>query len=63
MHDLGAVGGALCVVAFGVLNTYTAVIQGNFRNNHAHCHSIADMAEHVGGVALRELTGVMFIIA
>ncbi|KAK7540488.1 transmembrane amino acid transporter protein-domain-containing protein [Phyllosticta citribraziliensis] len=63
MHDLGAVGGALCVLAFGALNTYTAVIQGNFRNNHAHCHSIADMAEHVGGVALRELTGVMFIIA
>lgn len=63
MYSLGAVGGALSVIGWGALNTYTAVIQGNFRNNHAHCHSIADMAEHVGGVVAREITGFLFIVA
>ncbi|KAB2570371.1 N amino acid transport system protein [Lasiodiplodia theobromae] len=63
MYSLGAVGGALSVIGWGALNTYTAVIQGNFRNKHAHCHSIADMAEHVGGVVCKEITGALFIIA
>jgi hypothetical protein len=63
MYSLGAVGGALSVVAWGALNTYTAVIQGDFRNRHPRCHSIADMAEVVGGVWFRELVGGLFIIA
>ncbi|KAF2086299.1 neutral amino acid permease [Saccharata proteae CBS 121410] len=63
MYSLGAVGGALSVLGWSAINTYTAVVQGDFRNKHAHCHSIADMAEHVGGVVTREITGALFIIA
>ncbi|ORY13895.1 transmembrane amino acid transporter protein-domain-containing protein [Clohesyomyces aquaticus] len=40
-----------------------AIVQGNFRNSHAHCHSIADMANVVGGPVLREICGALFIAA
>ncbi|CAK3889074.1 related to neutral amino acid permease [Lecanosticta acicola] len=63
MVSLGAVGGALNVIGWSVLNTYTAVIQGDFRNRHEKCHSIADMAAEVGGFWMRELCGALFIIA
>lgn len=63
MFSLGAVGGALSVVGWGALNTYTAVIQGDFRNSHPGCHSIADMANVLGGNALREAVGALFLIA
>lgn len=63
MVALGAVGGSLSIIGWGLLNTYTAIVQGNFRNNHAHCHSIADMAKVIGGVSLREVVGFLFIVA
>jgi hypothetical protein len=63
MYSLGAVGGALSVLAWGLLNTYFAIVQGNFRNRHAHCHSIADMAYVVGGPVAREVCGFLFIVA
>lgn len=63
MSGLGAVGGALSVIAWGSLNTYTAIVQGDFRNRHPGCHNIADMAHEVGGVVTREVTGGLFIIA
>jgi hypothetical protein len=63
MYTLGAVGGALSVIAWQALNTYTAVLQGDFRNNHPRCHSIADMAGVVGGPIMKELTGALFIVA
>lgn len=63
MLALGAVGGSLSIIGWGALNTYTAIIQGNFRNSHAHCHSIADMSYVLGGVWLREAVGAIFIIA
>jgi hypothetical protein len=63
MYGLGAVGGALSVIGWGALNTYFAIVQGNFRNSHAHCHSIADMAYVVGGPILREICGFLFIVA
>ncbi|KAK3069694.1 hypothetical protein LTR53_011760 [Teratosphaeriaceae sp. CCFEE 6253] len=63
MSSLGAVGGALSVIGWGALNTYTAMIQGDFRNNHPGSHSIADMAKEVGGPIVKELTGGLFIIA
>ena len=63
MAALGAVGGALSVIGWGMMNTYTAIIQGDFRNRHRGCHSIADMAMEVGGVWLRELVGGLFVIA
>ncbi|KAK5009548.1 hypothetical protein LTR28_000485 [Elasticomyces elasticus] len=70
MYSLGAVGGALSVVGWGLLNTYTAVIQGDFRNNHAGCHTVADMAGVVGGsvsgkfgLAMKELAGFLYLAA
>ncbi|CAG8960959.1 hypothetical protein HYFRA_00002497 [Hymenoscyphus fraxineus] len=63
MYSLGAVGGSLSVIGWGALNTYTAVIQGDFRNSHPGCHSIADMANVLGGAALRELAGALFLMA
>ncbi|KAI7554100.1 amino acid transporter [Hortaea werneckii] len=63
MSSLGAIGGALSVLGWGMLNTYTARVQGDFRNNHRHCHSIADMAKEVGGWITKEIAGGLFIIA
>jgi len=63
MASLGAVAGSLVVLGFGALNTYTGVIQGDFRNNHPQCHSIADMAMLVSGPVGKEITGVLFIIS
>lgn len=51
------------MIGWGALNTYTAVVQGNFRNSHPGCHSIADMSEVLGGVVLKELVGALFLIA
>ncbi|VUC37297.1 unnamed protein product [Clonostachys rosea] len=62
MSSLGAVPGALNVLGWQFLNTYCAIIQGNFRNSHAGCHSIADMANVVGGVWFKELVGAVFLI-
>lgn len=63
MFSLGAVGGALSVIGWSMLNTYTAQIQGDFRNSHPGVHSIADMAKVVGGPWVKELAGVLFIVA
>ncbi|KAF2102550.1 hypothetical protein NA57DRAFT_63457 [Rhizodiscina lignyota] len=63
MFSLGAVGGGFSVIGWGLLNTYTAIVQGNFRNRHAGCHSIADMANVLGGKVLREVVGLLFIVA
>lgn len=62
MYTLGAVGGSLSVVGWGLFNCYSTVIQGNFRQVHPSCHSIGDMAGVVGGPWLRELTSVLFVI-
>ncbi|KIW55414.1 hypothetical protein PV05_07697 [Exophiala xenobiotica] len=63
MYTLGALPGAINIIAFTLLNGYCAIIQGNFRNSHAGCHSIADMAQLVGGPILKELVGFLFIAA
>ncbi|KAJ5174128.1 uncharacterized protein N7482_000005 [Penicillium canariense] len=60
--SLGAVGGAISIVAWGAFNTYAFVILGNFRLRRPHCHSIADMAEVAGGVTGKEITGFLFIV-
>jgi hypothetical protein len=62
MYILGAFPGAVVVLGWSFINTYCAVVQGNFRNAHAGCHSIGDMAEVVGGKWLRELVGVVFLV-
>ncbi|KAL6351938.1 hypothetical protein LRP88_14750 [Fusarium phalaenopsidis] len=61
MYQLGALPGALNVLGWQALNTYCAIVQGNFRHNHAGCHSIADMANVVGGLWLKEFTGALFL--
>lgn len=58
---IGALPGAFNILGRQFLNTYWAIIQGNFRNSHAGCHSIADMAKVVGGLWLKEVTGVFFL--
>ncbi|KAL6692404.1 neutral amino acid transporter-like protein [Trichoderma pleuroticola] len=63
MFVLGAFPGAVNVVAWTMLNTYCAIIQGNFRNSHPRCHSIADMAQLVGGPLLREVVSILFLLA
>jgi hypothetical protein len=63
MHTLGAAGGALVLIAVGCVNCYVGKIQGDFRNKHPSCHSIADMIGIVGGPIVRELFGGLYIIA
>ena len=62
MYVLGALPGAINVLGWQFLNTYCAIIQGNFRNSHPGCHSIADMAHVVGGKWLREVVGGFFLV-
>lgn len=63
MHSLGAIRGSLSIIAWGLFNTYTFLILGEFRMEHPGCHSIADMADVVGGVVIKEITGVLFVFA
>lgn len=51
------------IVFWGFVNTYCAIILGNFRNRHAGCHSIADMAGVLGGLVFKEIVGGVFMIA
>jgi carbon starvation protein CstA len=63
MYTLGAFPGAINVLGWQFLNTWAAQIQGAFRNNHPGCHSIADMGQLVGGRVVKEITGVLFLVA
>ncbi|ORY65277.1 transmembrane amino acid transporter protein-domain-containing protein [Pseudomassariella vexata] len=63
MYSLGAVGGALSVIGWSFMNTYTAVIQGNFKTRHPECHTLADMGHKVGGVVFREIIGILYLVA
>lgn len=63
MYTLGAFPGAINVLGWQGLNTWCALVQGQFRNNHPGCHSIADMGQLVGGRIVKEITGVLFLVA
>ncbi|EXJ83980.1 hypothetical protein A1O3_04647 [Capronia epimyces CBS 606.96] len=63
MYTLGSFPGAINILGWTILNGYLAIVQGNFRNRHAGCHSIADMAQLVGGPIVREIVGFLFIAA
>ncbi|KAJ5562908.1 hypothetical protein N7461_001669 [Penicillium sp. DV-2018c] len=63
MYELGAFPGAVIVVGWSLLNTYCALVQGNFRNAYPGCHSIADMAQVVGGPIVKEFVGVLFTVS
>lgn len=62
MYDLGAFPGAVNLVGWSVINAYGALILGDFRNRHPQCHSVADMAQVVGGPVFKEIVGFMFIV-
>ena len=63
MYSLGAVPGALEILAWAALNTYCFILLGDFRERHPSCHSVADMAYIVGGVINKEIIGALFILA
>ncbi|RDW72884.1 hypothetical protein BP6252_06791 [Coleophoma cylindrospora] len=63
MYTLGALPGAINVVGWTLFNTYGAIVQGNFRNSHPGCYSIADMANVVGGPVMKEIVGFLFIMS
>lgn len=62
MAALGSFPGAINVLGWQAVNTYSGVLMGDFRNRHAGVHSVADMASIVGGKLLREIIGFLFII-
>ncbi|ETN37111.1 uncharacterized protein HMPREF1541_08101 [Cyphellophora europaea CBS 101466] len=62
MAALGSFPGAVNVLGWQAVNTYSGVLMGDFRNRHAGVHSVADMAQIVGGKILREIIGFLFII-
>ncbi|OAL35187.1 hypothetical protein AYO20_05441 [Fonsecaea nubica] len=63
LATLGAVGGALSIVGWQTLNTYTAVILGDFRNRHPECHTLADMCGLIWGRVGKELVGLQILVA
>ena len=63
LSTLGAVGGALSLVGWQILNTYTALILGDFRNRHPECHTVADMCGQIFGRIGRELVGLQILVA
>ena len=63
MFTLGALPGAINVLGWQFLNTWCALVQGQFKANHPGCHSIADMGQLVGGRIVKEITGVLFLVA
>ncbi|UPK92788.1 hypothetical protein LCI18_003723 [Fusarium solani-melongenae] len=63
LTTLGAVGGALSIVGWQTLNTYTAVILGEFRSRHPECHTLADMCGRLWGRAGKELVGLQILVA
>ncbi|KAH8803472.1 amino acid transporter [Xylogone sp. PMI_703] len=63
LATLGAVGGALSIVGWGALNTYTAVLLGDFRKRHPECHTLADMCGLLWGRIGKELVSLQIIVA
>ncbi|KXJ88988.1 transmembrane amino acid transporter protein-domain-containing protein [Microdochium bolleyi] len=63
LATLGAVGGCLSLVGWGVLNTYTALLLGEFRSRHPECHTLADMCGFLWGRVGRELVTAQILIA
>ena len=63
MYALGALPGALEILAWAALNTYCFILLGDFRERHPSCHSVADMAYIVGGIVNKEVMGMLFVLA
>lgn len=73
LYELGAVAGAIFIMFWGLLNTYMAALQGQFKLAHPSVHTVADSAEIAamqlsGGsrkwaIVARDVTEVIYIIA
>ncbi|KAI1854968.1 hypothetical protein JX266_001086 [Neoarthrinium moseri] len=63
LGTLGAIGGSLSIVAWEALNTYTAILIGDFRSRHPECHTLADACHILWGPLGREICGVMILVA
>ncbi|KAF1817171.1 hypothetical protein P152DRAFT_387626 [Eremomyces bilateralis CBS 781.70] len=63
LYTLGAAPGAICIIGFVSLNSYCGFLLGEFRNIHPGCHSVADMAQLIGGKVLREIIGGIFLLS
>ncbi|KAH7399174.1 transmembrane amino acid transporter protein-domain-containing protein [Phaeosphaeria sp. MPI-PUGE-AT-0046c] len=63
MAVLGAVGGAISVIAWTALNTYTAVLVGEARSRRHNCHTLADLMGTLWGRWGRDLITVQLVIA
>lgn len=63
LYNLGALAGAINILAWGFINTYCAIVIGNFRRRRVGCHSIADMAYVIGGLWFKEVVGIFFMVA
>ncbi|KAK9414086.1 putative Amino acid transporter transmembrane domain-containing protein [Seiridium unicorne] len=63
LGTLGAVGGALSIVGWEALNTYTAILIGDFRIRHPECHTLADACGILWGPLGREICGIMILLA
>ncbi|KAJ9620413.1 hypothetical protein H2204_012260 [Knufia peltigerae] len=61
MYEIGAAAGALVLLGFGMLNCYVGTIQGDFRNKHPSCHSVADMVGVMGGPIAKEAIGALYM--
>lgn len=48
LATLGAVGGGLVIVGFGLFNGYNGTLQAEYRLKHPHFHSLADIAYDIG---------------
>jgi hypothetical protein len=62
MYEIGAAGGALVLLGFGMLNCYVGKVQGDFRNKHPSCHSVADMVGVIAGPIAKELVGALYMV-
>lgn len=62
MYEIGAAAGALVLLGFGMLNCYVGTIQGDFRNKHPSCHSVADMVGVMGGPIAKEAIGALYMV-
>ncbi|KAK3044297.1 hypothetical protein LTS18_001670, partial [Coniosporium uncinatum] len=45
LYELGAIAGAIFIMFWGLLNTYMAFLQGQFKLKHRSVHTVADSAE------------------
>jgi amino acid permease len=60
LHVLGIVPGIICLVALGVMTTWSGWMVGKFKIRHPEVYSVADVGYMLGGVAGREFIAVAY---